>query len=120
MESTRKGIVMMLECKGLSIMRRDHMHYHKELFSQLVSHYPANGQAKHFNTSVMQNLIVSMFRPLLPRHLRDSFLVGLQFDGDMSATFLTPTVEVANQRMMDRMSATLQLQYENERLFLLL
>lgn len=115
-ESIRKGVIILVECEGMT-MRRDVLKHYSALFSQLLTYYPINGQVRHYNTSAMMNVLCSILRQILPDHLKDSFEVGLQFEGNMSEAFLVPTVEIANQRMLARMEETLQRRYNNEQSF---
>jgi hypothetical protein len=115
LESARRGVICFIECKGMGL-RSDVLNHHTALYSQLVSAYPVNGQVRHFNTGAMMNVFVSILRKLLPKHLKDRFQVGFQFD-QMSETFLSPTVEIANQRMIARMRETLKRRLHNEKTF---
>lgn len=116
LESIRKGVIVLVECKGVS-MRRDALGHFSKLFSRLLAYYPQNGAVRHYNTGVMVNVVCSMLRKLLPKHLRDSFRVGLTFDGDLGATFLAPSVEEANRRLLGEVRAILKRRYDNQKAF---
>ena len=64
------------------------------------------------------NLLLSAFRKVIPS-LKETFFTGLQFDGRLDETFLVPSLEVSNRRLLSRMEATLKLRYQNERAFTL-
>ena len=116
LESVRKGIICLVECEGMT-MRRDVIKHFQNFFSQLLSHYPFYGQCRHYHTGTMMNVISSVLRKLLPEELRDTYQVGLQFDGHLGDAFLVPTVEEANKRMLAAMEDALKLRYENEKSF---
>lgn len=117
LESTRKGIIVLAECEGMT-MRRDVLKHISALFSQLLSYYPVNGQVRHLNTGAMWNVACSLLRPLLPLHLRDNFQVGFKFE-DCGRAFLMPSVEEANRRLLGKMQGILRRRYDNEKSFTL-
>lgn len=116
LESIRRGIIVLVECDGMTL-RRDVLKHFSALFSQLLSHYPVNGVVRHYNTGAMMNVLCSMLRPILPKHLQDTFQVGLRFESNVRAAFLSPSVEVANKRLLRNMKAILKRRYDNQEAF---
>ena len=115
-ESIRKGHVAIAECQGMTL-RRDVMKFHSKFFSEFLSHYPFIGHCRAFHTSSMVNVIVSMLRKILPKDVKDRFMVGFKYDGHLADVLLVPTTEVANQRTLQRMFDALKLRYHNEKRF---
>ena len=116
LESARKGYISLIECQDYS-MRRDTMKHLQAIFSQFLHYYPLNGEARHFNTGTMVNILSSILRKLLPEHLHQNYQVGFRFDGHMGTTMLTPTVKEANARTLVRMQEALKRRYDNEKTF---
>ena len=118
LETVRKGITVLVECEGMT-MRRDSMKHYNAFFSGFLTYYPFIGRCRHYHTGTIINVLLSLLRPILPKHLRDTFQVGFQFEGHMGDAFLTPTVKDANARVYSRMADCLRLRYQNESSFFL-
>lgn len=120
LESVRKGYTCCAECEGWDFQRsKQDGKVHQKLFSELFSQYPFRGQCKHYHTGIIMNLLVSACKRLLPVKMRDTFYMGLQFDGRLDETFLVPTLEIANQRMLTSLGEALTKRYTNEKSFTL-
>lgn len=117
LESIRKGIVQIVECQGMRNMRTDILNFYNSFYSQYLVHYPMAGQCRCFHTGTMVNILVSLLRRMLPEDLKDDFLVGYQFDGNLGEAFLTPTVKEANARLLVRMEEALKQRYDHEKSF---
>ena len=115
-EAIRKGIIIVIDCEGMT-MRRGFLKHSKYLFDQFLAYYPHGGQARLFNTGTIMNTFACILRKFLPPDSRDQFIVGYQYEGGMGSGFLSPTVEVANQRVLSRMQQCLKARYDNEKLF---
>ncbi|CAB9524355.1 expressed unknown protein [Seminavis robusta] len=115
-ESIRKGIICVAECEKMDL-RRDVSKLFGRFFSEFLTHYPFDGECRHFNTGTMMNICASILRKILPEKLRKSFKVGYQMEGHLSETFLVPTLEQANARMLRRMMESLELRYTHEASF---
>lgn len=116
MESLRKGIIIMVDCHGIT-MRRDVMKHIRAAFNQFLAYFPHSGQCRLFNSGTIMNVFAATLRKILPPEMKNNFCAGFQFDGAMADVFLTPTMEEANQRMLRRMQHALQRRYENEKTF---
>ena len=64
----------------------------------------------------MINLFVAGMRKLLPE-IKEMYQVGCEFDGHLGEAMLVPTVELANQRLLQRMDQALQQYYDNVQTF---
>lgn len=118
LESIRKGLICVIECEEMKYRRDVNKHF-SFFFSQFLTHYPFYGQCHWYHTGAMVNIFASILRKILPKDLRDNFLVGYQFDGNLGDAWLVPTVEEANARMLASMETALQLRYQNEKNFVL-
>ena len=118
-ESIRKGFLSMVECGHVRYSMKQDFKLMHEMFSQLLSVYPTNASLWHYNTGVVFNLMATMMKKALPRHLRDKFRVGLTTAGGMSLNdiFLVPNSDAAAERVLLGIQATLKKRAENESRF---
>lgn len=117
LESVRKGCICCVECEGFDVTKKQDFKIFQKMFSELMTSYPFRGVCKHYHTGLFCNLIISAFRKLLPKSLRDTFQIGLKFDCRLDEAFLVPTVAIANQRFLSRVDETLMRRYINESTF---
>ena len=115
-ESIRKGIIIAVDCKGMT-MRRDMLKHCKTLFQEFLTYFPHSGQVRLFNAGTIMNVFASILRKLLPPEMKDQFIAGYQYEGGLARDFLSPTVEAANQRVLSRMQQSVKKRYENEKEF---
>lgn len=116
--SIRKGCICCIEWDGWDWKKKQDGKLILRYFSRLLTIYPFRGKCKNYHTGMFANLMLSAFRNISP-FLRDIFVTGLQFDGRLDDFFMVPSLEVSNQRLLNRMEATLKLRYQNERTFTL-
>jgi hypothetical protein len=87
----------------------------KRLWSEVVSVYPFyTRRLKYFNSGAAMNIMVAMLKPFLPKHLRSNVETGCVFEHRLDSVYLVPTLDEANQRLLHRVSETLQRRYNNE------
>ena len=91
-----------------------------KMMSELLAHFPCRFICKNYHTGVMFNLFIATLRKLLPSEFKDMYQVGCDFDGHLGDAMLTPTVELANLRLLGRMEHVLKRRYDNEKSFKLL
>ncbi|CAB9503120.1 expressed unknown protein [Seminavis robusta] len=118
-EAIRSGAVVVLENEGYA-WKRDMrlLEGIKRVWSEVASVYPMSFQKmKYFNSGTAMNVLVSMLKPFLPKHLQKNVEVGCQFEQRLDSLYLVPTVEEANERLLARVEETLQKRYYNERAF---
>ncbi|CAB9503121.1 expressed unknown protein [Seminavis robusta] len=118
-EAIRSGAIIVSENKGYA-WKRDMrlLEGLKRVWSEVGTVYPMSIQkVKHFNTGTAMNVVLSMVKPFLPKHLQKNIEVGCQFEQRLDSLYLVPTVEEANKRLLARVEETLQLRYDNERTF---
>ncbi|CAB9522247.1 expressed unknown protein [Seminavis robusta] len=125
MEAARQGFVQYVECKGYE-WRNPNM-FHVKAFSEaapVMQFYPILcQQTVHYNTGMFVKLLASMAKRLLPKHMTKEFLFesGSISEGvtRLEEIFTTPTPDVANQRLLDRLKDALERRYQNEAAFVL-
>ncbi|CAB9511919.1 expressed unknown protein [Seminavis robusta] len=118
-EAIRKGVVVLVECQNVDMtvgtgnmaMMRKSWH--------IMLNYPFRVQKlKHFHTGVFANLLVSGVKRFLPEDVRNRFEVGcISEGGTLDKMFLQPNLEVANERFLGRIEATLERRFLNEATF---
>jgi hypothetical protein len=95
-EAFRKGVTIPIECKGMTL-RTDVLKHQANFGSQFLAHYPALVRSQHYHTSSMANILVSMFKKVVPKKIADSIQVGLLFDGHLGESLAaTYTFFVSN------------------------
>ncbi|CAB9516621.1 expressed unknown protein [Seminavis robusta] len=103
----RKGTIVLVECDGMSVSFKKDFRLYQDMFSQLVANYPFVGQMRCFHTNTVFNLLASMFRKVLPSHLKNTLLTGMTFDGRLDTYYLVPDAETATNRVLLRFEETL-------------
>ena len=118
-QSIRKGAIILVENEGFDWKKNFNVQDLKQMYVELTSHYPFQFQSvKNFNTGIFFNLVISMARPFIPKHLYRTLQMGCQSElGRLDRLYLTPTVRVANERLLSSVSAALQKRYANEASF---
>ena len=87
-----------------------------QMMTELLAFFPCKFLCKMYHTGVMINLFVAGMRKLLPE-IKEMYQVGCEFDGHLGEAMLVPTVELANQRLLQRMDQALQQYYDNVQTF---
>jgi hypothetical protein len=90
----------------------------KRVWIEVILEYPVNvTKVKYFHSGTAMNILVAMFKPLLPEPLRSNVETGCCCETHLDRLYLVPTVEAANQRILNRMVNTLERRYLNELTF---
>ena len=91
----------------------------RQFWCDLAAHYPSQfKEIRVFHAGMFANLLVSMTRHAIPTRIHKKFQMGsISGVGRLDAIYLTPTLEVANQRLLVRVQESLQLRYANEASF---
>ena len=90
----------------------------KRLWAEVAAVYPCRFERfKFFNAGTTFNIVNSMIRRFLPEDAREAIEIGCQFEERLDRLYLVPTIQEANQRLLDRVSNSLNRRYENEMLF---
>ncbi|CAB9528883.1 expressed unknown protein [Seminavis robusta] len=115
-ESIRKGIIVLIECEGLTL-QRDAMKHSNRFFEEFLGVFPFFGEARQFHTGFFATIFFSFLKKIVPKEVSSQINVGYKFDGHMGDAFLVPTVEEANERMLTKLKAALKQRYEFEKSF---
>ena len=116
-ESIRRGIIVLIECQGYDWNQKRSWKLAQKMFMELIYYYPVKGEFRHYHNGLVFNIFASMLKKLLPTRLCNSFHTGCQLDARLDELFLVPTPEAANERIMERLKAALELRYSNEQSF---
>ena len=116
----RDGPMAMAECGGYDWKHHIDLKLYKRFWDELVSGYPIRFQRwKLFHSGVFTNLLYSMMRKCIPDVIVSSIEIGCQMDCSLDEVFLAPTVEAANERLLDRMEKALAKRFGHESSFVL-
>lgn len=116
-DSIRKGPIVLVECEGYEWKMKQDWKTLQRLFDELLFFYPIRPQVRHFHNGIIFNVLASILKRLLPEAMKDNFHVGCQFDGRLDEVFLVPSVEAANERIMERLGEALERRYKHEQSF---
>ncbi|CAB9530842.1 expressed unknown protein [Seminavis robusta] len=117
-ELIRKGGIIVCECDGYDWTQHLDIHMIQKLRLEIAWTYPLQYQAqKHYNGGVMFNVVLSMLKKMLPTKIGSKFETGFQFEGRLDSIYMVPTVEAANQRLLQSLDIALQRRYELEKSF---
>jgi hypothetical protein len=115
--SIRKGIVFVVECEGFDWKKCD-VKTSERGWTELLTVYPTIfRQLKYFHTGVFANLSASLMKHFLPEHIRNKIQVGCEYEGRLDTLYLVPSLEAANNRILERLQICLKNRYENEKRF---
>jgi hypothetical protein len=90
----------------------------KKLWTEVIAEYPIDiKRLKYFHSGTAMNILVALLKPLIAEPLRSNIETGCVFEKRLDKVYLVPTLEVANQRLLKRLSATMQRRYANEGTF---
>ncbi|CAB9501765.1 expressed unknown protein [Seminavis robusta] len=117
-EAIRRGTICMAECEGYTLQHDIGVGIWRHIWEMVVP-YPVKLQKiKHFHTSAMCNVVVSMVRQFLPLSIKEKFEIGCICEaGRLDRVYLTPNKEVARKRTLSRLEDALQRRYTNEASF---
>lgn len=122
-KATRKGLTYLVECEGYHWKGQDMVQtkVFRRWWEELALVYPFHVQkVKYFHTGLFLNLLMSTARRFLPRHVQRRMEIGCQSEGGrLDQMFLTPTAQVANNRLVGRLQKGLEKHYDNEAIFVL-
>ncbi|CAB9499577.1 expressed unknown protein [Seminavis robusta] len=117
-ELMRKGIIVLAECAGYKWSRCNDIKVVEKVWMELLWSYHVKVQtAKHFNTSVMHNVFLSLLKGVLPTRLKSMFDTGYRSDNRLDEYYLVPSVEAANQRLLASLDFVLERRYNLEQSF---
>lgn len=120
----RQGTLCSVECDGVGWhnIRAD---YIQRLFEEMFSYLPVKFQCiQVYNTTVVANLLFSLARPFMGQNMRQSVQLGFQIEKSnpeaprrLSELYLQPTLEAAQQRLLQRIQALVVLRLVKEQQF---
>lgn len=120
LSAVRNGIIYLQECqgyywKGMSMFQPRGV----QEWSDLVAGYPAHFRCiMNFHTGLFLNLLASAGKRLLPPRIAPKIVLGcISEHGTLDKLYLQPSLEVANQRLMQKLDQALELRYGNEASF---
>jgi hypothetical protein len=110
----RQGIVFVMECEGYD-WKNCGMNTIERVWVELLSAYPAIfRQIKYFHTGVFANLTASLMKRFLPESIHSKFQLGCRFEGRLDTFYLVPSLESANDRIVERVQICLRRRLEND------
>jgi hypothetical protein len=124
--SVRQGIAATVECDGVG-WHNIGSEYISRLFEEMFSYLPVRfTQIRAYNTTVVANLLFSLARPFMSPNMSRSVQLGHQiadptnFSGGprrLSEFYLQPSLEIAQQRVLQRVQALLTVRLHNDKEF---
>jgi len=86
----------------------------RQLWEESLGRYPMiHNQIKYFHSGLFVNIGVSIIKSFLPLEITSKIEMGCQFAGRLDTFYALPTRELATQRLLQRIEASLQRRYEN-------
>jgi hypothetical protein len=123
LESIRRGFKCVAKCEGMDHTKLQGLNQLKDTFTELLSIYPFSGKLLHYHSdSASLAMATTMWKKTLPLDFWKRFIVECTNDTWINSLFSDgPAVEVvdADQRLLQAMTATLRLRFENVRTFTL-
>ncbi|CAB9502755.1 expressed unknown protein [Seminavis robusta] len=117
-ELIRRGVIVICECDGYDWTRHMDIRMIQNVWLELAWAYPFEYQTqKHYNGGVMFNVFLSMLKKIIPAKMGSKFETGYRFDGRLDSVYMVPTVEIANQRLLQSLDLALQRRYDMEESF---
>ncbi|CAB9511099.1 expressed unknown protein [Seminavis robusta] len=115
----RKGAFLIMECDGFDWKTNVNLRIFTKMFQEMASSYPNLWHSvSFFNSGVCLNVLMSMVKRVSPPEFHRNYEFGCVTDmGRLDTLYLTPNMEVANRRILDRFTEALELRYANEAAF---
>ncbi|CAB9500705.1 expressed unknown protein [Seminavis robusta] len=119
-ESMRQGIALLLELDGFDWKKNFGSSLPRRIYSECTSMYPRRlRQCKIFHAGLFGNLLFSMMKGFTPSHVHSKFDHAISPFGRLDALYQSPSVEVANDELVQRFKDALQRRFANEAAFTL-
>ena len=118
-ESVRKGCITVAECEGVGFEQKGAIKAMLQMSQELFSCYPFRGKVLNYHTGAFYHIIATMMKKVLPTEVAEHFEVGYDFEYRLNEIYMVPTVEQANQRLLQRMEESLRTRFVNEQSFFL-
>ena len=116
--SIREGAVVMAECHGFDWKQHLEIKMFQRFWSELGSVYPIRFQKwKHFHSGLHINLLFSMSKGLIPEDMAPYFEFGCQSRLRLDEMYLTPTLQLTNERVLSHLRHSLAKRYNMEASF---
>ena len=110
LRSIRNGLIILCECKGMELSNLDLGIFERAVWD-LWAYYPANHKdIRWLNTPPAANMIYSVVKRGLPAKFVNTWTLGGEldgFEGRLDALFTTPTLEIAQEALLNRMEGYL-------------
>ncbi|CAB9514948.1 expressed unknown protein [Seminavis robusta] len=121
-ETIRQGVSFYVECHGYDGSQHINMKFLKRVWTECFPAYPFRVQkSHHFHTSTMCNMMIATFKRIIPANMgTDKIKVGCKAPMYLDEIYLSPSVEVSNQKTLQQWKAALAKRYRNEHTFSLL
>ena len=118
LKAVRNGAILVVECQGYDWKNQLDFKSLKRMWQEIATAYPIRfDKLKYFNASSTRNVVSAMLKPFLPEDLQTRVEFGCQFEQRLDSLYLVPTLQHANQRILDRIEATLKMRLAHERTF---
>ncbi|CAB9506111.1 expressed unknown protein [Seminavis robusta] len=119
-QSMRRGAIFLVECQGFDWKRNVDLKTIRTIWVDFLAVYPFQIQKmKYFHSGLFINLINSLKKRFLPKHIVDKMEIGCMFERRLSDIYLVPDIDAAAQRLLSALECSLNRRYENERSFVL-
>ncbi|CAB9526716.1 expressed unknown protein [Seminavis robusta] len=118
-ESMRKGLIISASCEGMTL-RSVNVQFQERCVAELWNYYPAlYKEITWYNTPTAANMMYSMIRKFMTKEFRDNWKVGAigDYEGRLDSLFAIPTLEDAQEQVLQRVESYLQERYHNEQHF---
>jgi hypothetical protein len=118
-QAIRQGIVFLVECSGFDWRQNMDLASFRKAWCELLLVYPKRFQKiKYFNTGVFMNLMNSLKKRFLPKHIMDKIDSTCKLDGcRLSDLYAVPTLEACHQRLLARVEDSIWKRQQNEASF---
>ncbi|CAB9515736.1 expressed unknown protein [Seminavis robusta] len=121
LQAIRSGVAIMVECMGANFSNFD-AHVHEQFMVELFRCYPKRHKEVLFlNSPTVINVAHSLWKKYLSPNMKNAFRLGYQIEGmegqRIDELFKTPSPEVAQQHMVQKMGRFLKLRYRNQKTF---
>jgi CRAL/TRIO domain len=115
----RKGSILLCECSDFDWRKHLDLATMRKMWTELLIVYPMDFyRMKYFNAGLFTNMINSLKKTFLPKHITDKIETGCRLeDGKLSDMYLVPDLETATRRFLDRVDESLVLRYHNIQTF---
>ena len=117
--SMRNGMFVIGECEGMDSSGSGHaVAVAQRFWYHLCLNYPFKlASAKYYHTNMAHNMAFAMLKPFVSSCYTDKMEVGCQFGVNIGSLYLVPTLELANQKYLNRLDSFLKKRYEYEAIF---